>query len=73
MLPPPGSTTLWRMQMAAVDEVARIERGQAVRLEAGDIKEPMPEQMAKRDDFAGIVRLFDKIMRDADLFERLMR
>lgn len=30
----------------------------------------MPEQVERRDDFAGIVRLIDKIMSDVELLER---
>ncbi len=68
-----GKTTLWRMLKTAADEAERIEISQDGRIRAGLIKEYMPEQVAKRDDFAGIVRLIDKIMSDAELLERLSK
>ncbi len=69
----PGKTTLWRMRMAAADEACRIEISQNARIAAGLIDAPMPEQMAKRDDFEGIVRLLDRIIADAGLLERLSK
>jgi len=68
---PPGKTTLYRMQMIALDEQHRIEISQDGRVKCGMQKEPLPEQVIKRDDFAGIVRLLDTIMSDKVILDRL--
>lgn len=68
---PPGKTTLNRMQHTAFLEAERIEISQDARVRNGELKEPMPEQVERRDDFAGIVRLIDTIMTDATILERL--
>lgn len=68
---PPGKTTLFRMQLAAHNEATRIEISQEGRVREGMLKEPMPEQVALRDDFAGIVRLLDTIMSDQLILDRL--
>lgn len=68
---PPGKTTLFRMQQAAYLEAERIEIGQDARVHAKLIEAPMPSQVALRDDFAGIVRVFDAIMSDEALLDRL--
>lgn len=68
---PPGTTTLYRMQMTALDEQQRIEISQDGRVREGMQKEPLPEQVRKRDDFAGIVRLLDTIMSDKVILDRL--
>lgn len=68
---PPGKTTLFRMQVAAQNEAERIEISQDGRVSAGMLTEPMPQQVALRDDFAGIVRLIDAVMSDQLLLERL--
>lgn len=68
---PPGKTTLFRMQRTAQLEAERIEISQDGRVRAGDLKEPMPEQVERRDDFAGVVRLIDAIMSDQVLMDRL--
>lgn len=68
---PPGKTTLFRMQSTALDEQQRIEIGQDGRVRCGMQAEPLPEQVAKRDDFAGIVRLIDAIMSDQLILDRL--
>jgi hypothetical protein len=68
---PPGQTTLYRMQLAAQNEAERIEISQDGRVSARLLEEPMSDQVALRDDFAGIVRLIDAIMSDAALLERL--
>jgi hypothetical protein len=68
---PPGKTTLARMQRAASIEAERIEISQDGRVREKMIAEPMPEQVEKRDDFAGLVRLIDIIMSDQVLLERL--
>lgn len=70
---PPGKTTLARMPRSACLEAERIEISQDGRVASGMQLEPMPEQVEKRDDFAGIVRLIDKIMSDAQLLERLSK
>jgi hypothetical protein len=70
---PPGKTTLARMQRAAFLEAERIEIGEDGRAVTGMIKEPRPELVERRDDFAGIVRLIDRIMSDATLLERLSK
>jgi hypothetical protein len=68
---PPGKTTLFRMQLAAHNEAQRIEISQDGRVREGMLREPMPEQVRKRDDFAGIVRLLDTIMSDKVILDRL--
>lgn len=68
---PPGKTTLDRMQLTAFEEMERIEIGQDGRIWAGMQKEPMPDQVRKRDDFAGIVRLIDIINSDKVMIDRL--
>jgi len=68
---PPGKTTLTRMQLAALSEAERIEISQDGRVKLGMLKEPMPDQVSLRDDFAGIVRLIDLIQSDAVILERL--
>lgn len=69
---PPGKTTLFRMQTAAYNEAARIEISQDGRVSAGMLKEPMPDQVLLRDDFAGIVRLIDAIESDPRLRDRVL-
>ncbi len=69
----PGKTTLMRMQLAAQREAERIEISQDGRVRAGMLEEPMREQVALRDDFAGIVRLIDAIQSDATILERLQQ
>lgn len=59
---PPGKTTLTRMQLAAHDEATRIEISHDGRIRSGMMSEPIPELIARRDDFAGIVRMIDAIM-----------
>jgi hypothetical protein len=68
---PPGKTTLFRMQLAAQNEAERIEIAQDGRVTLGMLKQPMPDQVRLRDDFAGIVRLIDAIMSDKALLERV--
>ncbi len=68
---PPGKTTLSRMQRTALLEAERIEISQDGRVRFGMLREPMPEQVEKRDDFAGLVRLIDIIMSDQVLPDRL--
>lgn len=67
----PGKTSLFRMQQTAIEEQERIEISQTGRVREGLLKEPMPSQVAKRDDFAGIVRLIDIITSDQVLLDRL--
>ncbi|HYD66112.1 hypothetical protein [Azospirillum sp.] len=59
------------MQLAALSEAERIEISQDGRVKLGMLKEPMPDQVSLRDDFAGIVRLIDLIQSDAVILERL--
>ncbi len=73
ILPRSKPTTLDRMRDAAFAEAARIETMQMCRLRWGDIAEPMPCQMQKRDDFLGMVRLIDKITSDLTILERLRK
>lgn len=68
---PPGTTTLTRMQHTAELEAERIEIVQDFWVKEGRIKEPMPDQIARRDDFAGIVRLIDLIQSDQAILDRL--
>jgi hypothetical protein len=70
---PPGKTTLFRMQQSAYLEAERIEISQDARVRAHLLKEPMPDQVAKRDDFAGIVRMIDAITSDQTLLDMLQR
>jgi hypothetical protein len=68
---PPGKTTLTRMQHTASLEAERIEIVQDFWVRDGLITEPMPDQVARRDDFAGIVRLIDLIQSDQVILDRL--
>lgn len=68
---PPGKTTLSRMQHTAELEAERIEIVQDFWVRDGRIKEPMADQVARRDDFAGIVRLIDLIQSDQVILDRL--
>jgi hypothetical protein len=68
---PPGKTSLFRMQRAAMLEAERIEISQDCFVREGILKEPMPEHVERRDDYAGMVRLIDIIMSDKLLLERL--
>jgi hypothetical protein len=68
---PPGKTTLFRMQRTAMLEAERIEISQDGRVREGMLDAPMPHQVEKRDDFAGIVRLIDLLMSDQALLDRL--
>ncbi|ODM71695.1 hypothetical protein [Bradyrhizobium elkanii] len=68
---PPGKTTLDRMQHTAQAEAERIEIVQDYWVREGTIKEPQPDQVARRDDFAGIVRLIDLIQSDQVILDRL--
>lgn len=68
---PPGKTTLFRMQLAAHNEAERIEISQGSRVRLGMLKEPMADQVALRDDFAGLERLISAIMSDKLLMDRL--
>lgn len=70
---PPGKSTLDRMRAAAADEATRIEITQDAMVAAGTIKEPSAAAIARRDDFAGVVRLIDLITSDAILLERLSK
>lgn len=69
----PGKTTLLRMQRTAMLEAERIEITQDYWVKDGRISVPEPYQVARRDDFAGMVRLIDAINSDQDLLERLKR
>jgi hypothetical protein len=68
---PPGKTTLFRMQTAAYNEAQRIEISQDGAVTLGWRKEPLPDQVRLRDDFAGIVRLIDAIDERQGLMDRL--
>lgn len=70
---PPGKTTLARMQLTAMLEAERIEITQDFWVRDGRISEPEPHLLARRDDYAGMVRLIDAINSDQDLLERLKR
>jgi hypothetical protein len=60
------------MQRTAMIEAERIEISQDGRVRFGDLKEPMPSQVALRDDYAGIVRLIDAITSDIVLRDRVI-
>lgn len=68
---PPGKTTLDRMARAAQIEAERLEITQDFWVRDGRLKEPMPDKVALRDDFAGIVRLIDLIQSDKVILDRL--
>lgn len=68
-LPAPGKTTLDRMRWQAHLAAEHIEIVQANRLQQGAA--PIDSEIAKRDDFAGIVRLVEKIMSDQVIIDRL--
>jgi hypothetical protein len=70
-LKPPGKTTLDRMLVTVQLEMERIEISQDARVSAGLLREPMSDQVKKRDDFAGIMRMIDIIQADDVLRERL--
>lgn len=68
---PPAKSTLFRMQQTAQLAAETIEIAQDARVRAGDITEPTPDQVRKRDDFAGIVRLIDAVLSDQEIIKRL--
>jgi hypothetical protein len=68
---PPGKTTLDRMLLTAQAEVERIEIAQDDWVRRGVLKQPEAAEVARRDDFAGMVRLIEIIRRDAAMLERL--
>lgn len=68
---PPGKTTLARMQGTAMLEAERIEIVQDAYVAEGRIAAPDTEMVARRDDFAGIVRMIDVIESDERLKERV--
>jgi hypothetical protein len=70
---PPGKTTLPRMQRSAMLEAERLEITQDYWVRDGRIKEPEPHLVARRDDFAGMVRLIDAINGDPDLLDHVKR
>lgn len=61
------------MQHTAALEAERIEIVQDFWVRDGRISEPMADQVARRDDFAGIVRLIDLIQSDQVVMERIQR
>ncbi|WP_035679420.1 hypothetical protein [Bradyrhizobium liaoningense] len=68
---PPGKSTLDRMQLTAFEEMERIQIVQDFWVKDGARKEPAPDQVNKRDDFASIVRLIDIINSDKVMLDRL--
>lgn len=70
---PPGKTTFDRMQLTAMLEAERIEITQDFWVRDGRLKEPESHLVARRDDFAGIVRMIDAINSDPNLLDRLKR
>jgi hypothetical protein len=71
-LNPPGKTTLNRMLLAADAELRRREAVIQSRLAAGATDDGwLALDLERRDDFAGMVRLIEKISSDAVLYERL--
>jgi len=70
---PPGKTTLNRMLLTAQFIQEEIEGSQRARIMAGLIAAPQLDQVERRDDCAGIVRLIDAIQNDKQLFELLRR
>ena len=70
---PPGRTTLDRMLLTAQAEAERIEIAQDDWVRRGVLKQPEAAEVARRDDFAGMVRLIDLIMSDQMLLDRLQQ
>lgn len=70
---PPGKTTLGRMMAAAAAEAERIENSQDTWVQSGVLSGYTPQQIEKRDDFAGIVRLIEKIMASPQAMEMLSK
>jgi hypothetical protein len=68
---PPGKTSLSRMLGTALEEQHRIEISQDGRVRIGMQTEPLPCQVVKRDDYAGMVRLLDIIIGDDALRGRI--
>lgn len=68
---PPAKSTLFRMQQTAQLAAETIEIAQDARVRAGEIEEPLSDQVKKRDDFVGIVRLIDAILSDKVVIDRL--
>lgn len=68
---PPAKSTLFRMQQTAQLAAETIEIAQDARVRAGELKEPLSDQVKKRDDFIGIVRLIDAILSDKVVIDRL--
>ncbi len=68
---PPGRTTLDRMLLTAQAEAERIEIAQDDWIRRGVLRQPEAAEVARRDDFAGMVRLIEIIQRDAAMLERL--
>jgi hypothetical protein len=68
---PPGRTTLDRMLLTAQSEAERIEIAQDDWVRRGVLKQPEAREAARRDDFAGMVRLIEIIQSDALMLERL--
>ena len=66
-----GKTTLFRMRDAAMAEASRIESVQDMLVREGARRSADEDQMRRRDDFDGIVRLIDLILGDRELQERL--
>ncbi len=59
------------MREAAYERMRTIETSEDARVKAGHRAAPLPELELLRDDFAGMVRLFDTIMADQDLINAL--
>lgn len=70
---PRGKTTLNRMMLTAMRCQEEIEGSQRARIKAGLIDRPEREQLMRRNDFAGIVRLIDVIQNDLEAFERIKK
>lgn len=70
---PAGKSTLERMRATAEAEQRRIEVVQDALVAGKMLKAPHPEIVARRDDFAGMVRLIDKILSNQILFEQLSK
>ncbi|TGN90904.1 hypothetical protein EOW77_0003465 [Bradyrhizobium yuanmingense] len=68
---PPGKTNIMRMQQTALAEMERIEITQRALVAEKLLAAPDAGAMARRDDFAGIVRLIDLIQTDAVMLDRL--
>ncbi|MBR0687328.1 hypothetical protein JQ594_15460 [Bradyrhizobium manausense] len=68
---PPAKSTLFRMRQTAQLAAETIEIAQDARVRDGEIKHPMPDQVRKRDDYLGTVRLIDAVLSSQAIIDLL--